>query len=268
MRRRTLTVIAAGLLAILAGCAEETPDEVETEFFSLHIGEEQVASASIPIDLSSLETELLALESAGGGFFSGRLPLGTTFSAGINTTGHYSASQSTGAFYSAKSGASTVFSASASCDFAGELCALATSLCYSLGPMVPESEGFDSGQCAAIDCGAISAELSGIFLMLPADLRCAVASVLSCLTPHIPTLAGLVGQLLAGGEPTSSDIQATLANAEQMFSACAAPFLQYLDDLPIEELAGSLGDSSSYTSSNGSREDEFDWENYDWGSGD
>ncbi len=253
---RRLFFVALLLVALAGTTACEEQREFEgTPILVVKVNGQDKTLARVPMDLLGLEKKLFAMSSegfnfeepgGGGGapFFSNGAAVNYTFSNSAGSFGTSFGNDDTvvAGYYSSDS-VPTYFAGGGTCNFASEACAFAKAICQHMGPIIG-SLGGDAdmaaegmAECMAMDCGAIMAEAGQLIdEMFSAEMKCAMATILSCVTPQVPAMAGALAALGPDGLQNEAALQSALTPIGFQVAGCLGPYMAEL-----EAAATSLG---------------------------
>ena len=275
MRRLFFIAILLVALAGTTACEEQREFD-STPILVVKVNGQDKTLVRVPMDLMGLEKKLFAMSSegfdfeepgGGGGapFFSNGAAVNYAFANSAGSFGTtFGNSDTVVAGYYSNDSVPTYFAGGGTCNFASEACAFAKAVCQYMGPVIG-SLGGDAdmaaegmAECLAMDCGAIMAEAEELLNeMFSADIKCAMATILSCVTPQVPAMAGALSSLGPDGLESEAALQSVLTPIGYQIAGCLGPYMAEL-----EAAAASLGGMGGV----GSPTSYDDWSSGDSGS--
>jgi len=265
------------LLVALAGTSacEEQREFEGSPVLTVKVNGQNKTLLRVPMDLRGLEKKLFAMSSeapdfevpgAGGGgapIYASSTNLDFVFYSSSDVVGGpYASSDVAGVGYYPSDATPAYFSGGGTCDFASEACSFVHSICQYVGPVAGSFGGDEDDAaeamalCAEMSCAQLVAGAEELIdELFPADIKCALATILSCVTPQVPAMAGALSALGPEALENEAALQAALTPVAYQVAACLGPYMTSLEQA-FTSYGGEVGssddwDDEAYSSSAG-----------------
>lgn len=253
--KRTIGVVILFLALAGTWACEEQREFEGTPIFAVTVNGKGRAELKVPLNLAGLEKKLLALTSdgfqeAGGGgspVYTSSDDLGFVFYTSSDVVGSpYGSTDTAGSGYFPGDVAPGYFGGGGVCDFASEACMFAQAVCQYIGPIAasfgtdPDEVAEGMAECSSMNCSLVVGEIEGLIdAQLPGNVKCALATILSCVTPQVPALAAALQSMGPGGLENEQAMETALTPIAAQVGACLGPHMS-----AIEQVFSGLADDS------------------------